>query len=305
MFAYLSAAFFSVLSNCVCVVFVEKGFIVLKEKQLILDVFLVNNVINVIFFTILFYIQKIRKKINFKITDIFKEKKEIIQFLLFVFPVIAAVFKTYMLGFIPVTTITISSLIVPYMVWLLAVFLLKEPFRKAYIMCSLLGVCGFIFVNIQKLSNGGISFGFIDYLLLYIILESVGQIVLRFYCRKRKHGMQAVFAEILIYFVYGGMFLLARGTFSLSLFLNPYVWLISFFCFLRHVLLINGVRKASSVVALEFCAFAKPIFASVVMFILVGEIPTVIKTIGFFIIAVSIIRFHSLERKYKKMKAHL
>lgn len=305
MFAYLSAAFFSVLSNCVCVFFVKNGFIILKEKQLILDVFLVNNVINVIFFTILFYTQKIQKKINFKITDIFKEKKEIIQFFLFIFPVIAAVFKTYMLDFIPVTTITISSLIVPYVVWLLAVFLLKEPFRKTYIVCSFLGVCGFMFVNVQKLSNGGISFGFVDYLLLYILLESIGQIVLRFYCRKRKHGMQAVFAEILIYFIYGGIFLIARGTFSLSLFFNPYVWLISFFCFLRHVLLINGVRKASSVVALEFCAFAKPIFASIIMFVLVGEIPTVIKTIGFFIIAISIVRFHGLERRYKKIKTYI
>jgi drug/metabolite transporter (DMT)-like permease len=117
--------------------------------------------------------------------------------------------------------------------------------------------------------------------------------------------MQAVFAEILIYFIYGGVFLLARGTFSLSLFLNPYVWLISFFCFLRHVLLINGVRKASSVVALEFCAFAKPIFASIIMFIFVGEIPTIMKTFGFVIIVISIICFHSLERRYKKIKTCL
>ena len=38
------------------------------------------------------------------------------------------------------------------------------------------------------------------------------------------------------------------------------------------------------------------------MFILIGEIPTLKKIIGFIIIAFSIVRFHSLERKYKQEK---
>ena len=300
MFAYLTAAFFSVLSNCICVLFVNKGLIVLKNGQLIMDVFLTNNIINMLFFIILFNIQKIRGKISFKVIDSFRNKKEIVQFLLFIFPVVAAVFKTYMLGFVPVTTITISSLIVPFAVWALAMLLLKEPFRPAYLKYSLLAVVGFVLVNMQKLSGGGFSFGFMHFLIFYIFLESIGQITLRYYCRKRDYGMQAIMAEILIFFVYGGIFLFARGKFSIELLLNPYVWCVSFCCFLRHILLINGVRKASSIVALEFCAFSKPIFASIIMFILVGEIPTIIKLVGFGIIAFSIVRFHALERKYKR-----
>ena len=302
MFAYLSAAFFSVLSNCICVLFVKNGLIKLQNGQMIMDVFLTNNILNMLFFMLLFGFQKARGKIHFKVIDSFRGKKEIVQFLLFIFPVIAAIFKTFMLDFVPVTTITISSLIVPFAVWALAMFLLREPFRPAYLTYSILAVIGLIFVNLQKLTGGGFSFGYIHFLLFYILLESVGQITLRYYCRKRDYGMQAVMAEIVIFFVYGSIFLFSRGKFSFSLLLNPYVWLVSLCCFLRHVLLINGVRKASSIVALEFCAFAKPIFASIIMFILVGEIPTIQKIFGFAIIALAIVRFHALERKYKQEK---
>ena len=302
MFAYLSAAFFSVLSNCICVLFVKNGLIKLQNGQMIMDVFLTNNILNMLFFMLLFGFQKARGKIHFKVIDSFRGKKEIVQFLLFIFPVIAAIFKTFMLDFVPVTTITISSLIVPFAVWALAMFLLREPFRPAYLKYSILAVIGFVFVNLQKLTGGGFSFGYIHFLLFYILLESVGQITLRYYCRKRDYGMQAVMAEIVIFFVYGSIFLFSRGKFSFSLLLNPYVWLVSLCCFLRHVLLINGVRKASSIVALEFCAFAKPIFASIIMFVLVGEIPTIQKIFGFAIIALAIVRFHALERKYKQEK---
>ena len=302
MLAYLTAAFFSVFSNCICVLFVKNGQIILEDGQLIMDVFLTVNIINMALFIIMFNIQKAFGKINFKVIDSFRGKKEIVQFLLFIFPVIAAIFKTYMLGFVPVTTITISSLIVPFAVWALAMLLLKEVFRPAYLKYSMLAVFGFILVNIQKISGQGISFGFMHFLLFYILLESIGQITLRYYCRKRDYGMQAVMAEIAIFFVYGSIFLFTRGKFSLSLLLNPYVWLISLCCFLRHIFLINGVRKASSIVALEFCAFAKPIFASIIMYILINETPTTLKLIGFAIIAFAIVRFHALERKYKQEK---
>ena len=200
MFAYLSAAFFSVLSNCICVLFVKNGLIKLQNGQMIMDVFLTNNILNMLFFMLLFGFQKARGKIHFKVIDSFRGKKEIVQFLLFIFPVIAAIFKTFMLDFVPVTTITISSLIVPFAVWALAMFLLREPFRPAYLTYSILAVIGFIFVNLQKLTGGGFSFGYIHFLLFYILLESVGQITLRYYCRKRDYGMQAVMAEIVIFF---------------------------------------------------------------------------------------------------------
>ena len=200
MFAYLAAAFFSVLSNCICVYFVNNGLIVLKQGQMIMDIFLINNIINMILFILLFNIQKIRGRINFKVIDNFRNKKEIIQFLLFIFPVIAAFFKTYMLDFVPVTTITISSLIVPFIVWILATFLLRERFKSEYLKYSIIAVIGFILVNIQKLSDRSFSFGFMHFLLIYILLESIGQITLRYYCRKRDYGMQAILAEIVIFF---------------------------------------------------------------------------------------------------------
>ena len=166
-----------------------------------------------------------------------------------------------MLDFVPITTITISSMIVPFTVWILATFLLREVFRKSYIKYSILSLIGFIIVNASKLSNGQWSFGYIKYLLLYIMLVSVGQITSRYYCRKRDHALQAVLAEIFIFFIYGSCFLIVRGTFSIDLLKSPFVIIVALCSFVRNVLIVNGVRHASSVVALEFCGFSKPIFS--------------------------------------------
>ncbi len=223
-----------------------------------------------------------------------------VQFLLFAFPVIASIYKTYLLGFIQVTTITICSMVVPFAVWVLAILLLHEKFRSSYAVYGLLALVGFVFVNMQKLSNGSISFGYMHYLLSYILVVSFGQITARYYCRVRDHSLQAILAELLIFFIYAVIFLALRQTFSFNLLFNPYVWMVSVCCFLRNVLVISGVRKATSVVALEFCGFSKPIFACVIMFFLVGELPTQTKIIGMLIIAVAIVRFHALERKYKR-----
>lgn len=302
MVAYLIAAFFSILSNILCVFFVKKGFIILENGQIIMDVFLHNNIINMFFFIILLSIQKVRKKVPFSIIDSFKGRQEIIQFLLFFFPVIASIYKTYLLGFVPVTTITICSMVIPFVVWLLAIFLLKEKLHLSYLKYGILSVFGFLLVNLQKLSDGSWSFGYIYYLIFYIFIVSFGQITMRYYCRKRDHTLQAVMAEIVIFFIYAVVFLFIRGTFSIKLLLNPCVLLVAFCCFMRHILIISGVRKASSVVALEFCGFSKPIFACILAFIFWGEIPTIIKIIGMLIIGFALVKFDLLERKEKQEK---
>lgn len=302
MIPYLIAAFCSVLSNCLCVLFVKNGYIVLENGQIIMDVFLHNNILGMFLFTIMYNILKISGKVDFKVKDTFRGKKDLIQFALFVLPVLAAVYKTYMLGFVPVTTISISSMIVPFAVWLLAIVFLKEKAKLSYLKYGTLSVVGFVLVNMQKLQGGTWSFGYIHYLLFYILLESSGQITMRYYSVTRKHTLQAVMAELFIFFVYGSIFLAIRHTFSFKLLLNPYVWIITLCCFMRNTLVIFGVRRASSIVALEFCAFSKPIFACLIMFVLAGEIPTAIKAAGMAIIAVAMIKFHALERKAKAEK---
>ena len=302
MIPYLIAEFCSVISNCLCVLFVEKKIILLENGQIIMDVFLHGNLINMFLFFILFSIQKVQGKINFRLTDSFHGCKEFIQFLLFAFPVLASIYKTYLLGFIPVTTITICSMIVPFTVWYLAIFLLKEKFRSSYVKYGILSVFGFIIVNLQKLSGGEWSLGYIQYLIFYIFILSIGQITMRYYCKTRDHSLQAVLAEITIFFLYATIFLIFRGTFSAKMLFNPYVWIVSLCCFLRHVLIINGVRHATSIVALEFCGFSKPIYACILSYILLSEKPTLTKLIGLIVIGIAIVRFHFLERKYKKDK---
>lgn len=302
MITYLIASFCTVLSNCLCVYFVQKGYIVLQTGQLIMDIFLHNNLLCMFMFGVLHSILKINGKANYTFKDTFSTRKDLIQFALFALPVVAAVYKTYMLGFVPVTTITISSMIMPFAVWILALIFLKEKIRSSYLKYGLLSVCGFVLVNLQKLSDGSWSFGYIHYLLFYILLESVGQITLRYYCTVRKHTLQAVMAELTIFCIYAIILLTIRRTFTYQLLLNPFAWIVALCSFMRNTLLVFSVRRASSIVALEFCAFSKPIFACLIMFILVGEIPTWIKAVGMLVIGIAMIKFHALERKTKAEK---
>ena len=265
-----------------------------------MDVYLHNNIVIMFFFFILFAVEKKRGRVDFGVVETFRGRKEIIQFLLFAIPVVASIYKTYLLGFVPVTTITISSLLEPFCVWVLATIFLKEIFRSSYLKYGMIAMAGFIMVNFQKLSGGGWSFGYLPYLLSYVLVLSTGQITMRYYCRVRKNSLQAIMAEIGIFFIYAIFLLVGRGTFSLSLLFNPFCWLVAICSFLRHILLIHGVRKASSVVALEFCAFSKPIFACLLAFLFFGEIPTMIKVVGMLIIGASLVKFHNLERKYKQ-----
>ena len=210
-----------------------------------------------------------------------------------------------MLGYVQPSTLVIASILIPFGVWILAILLLKEKFRPIYLPLALLGLLGFIIVNYNKFGTVT-SLGFSQTALLtfYIFLASIGDITRRYYCRKRADGMEAVFAEIFLYFIYGGAFLFIRGHFSFELLFNKYVWIIALMAFSHHVFIIFGVRKATSVASLEFINFSKIVFVMMWSYFLLAEIPTMQKVIGAIIIGVSVGLFDANERITKrKLKA--
>ena len=293
MLYYLLSNFFSALSNTLGVFLVKNDFFPIDSSQM-MDLFLHCDVWNFVFFIILYSFKRQRGQIDFTFKETFFHKEELVQLFLFALPVIAACYKTYMMGFINISNIAISAMIKPFLVWFLAVILLHEKFNKNYIFYSSFAILGFVLTNYSKL-----HVNYIYFLTSYVLIASFGDVTRRYYCRQRKNTMQAICAECLVFFIYCVIIMSIRGTFDLKLLFNPYTILISFLTFSHHVCLIHGVKKASSVVALEFVNFSKTIFTLIFSFILLHDVPTLNKFIGVILIVISIILFHKEERKVK------
>jgi drug/metabolite transporter (DMT)-like permease len=286
MYFYLLSNFFSVLSYILGIFFVEKDFIEGITRRNLISIYLHIDLINIFIFLIFYRYLKSKKLVGSNVLDVFKNKK---QFILFGLPIIASVYKAYLLGFIQLSNIVISNLITPFLICLLAFILLKENLKKNYAPTMLLASIGFLIVNYNKMT---LSFENIHWLFSYVLLYSTGQIVLRYYCIKRKYLLEAVFAENFIYAVYGIVFLIIQKSFSFNILFNPFVWLISVTCFCHHFFLIKGVRLSKTFSVLEFLSFSKVIFTVILSFIFFDEAPTIEKTIGAIIIAIAILLFN-------------
>ena len=109
--------------------------------------------------------------------------------------------------------------------------------------------------------------------------------------------MQAIGTECLICGMYGLIGLPLKGTFDFHFFINPYIWTIALLAFCRHILLIIGVKKASSTVAIELFALSKPIFQLILAYLILDDVPSWYKLCGICIIALSLYGFRKIEKK--------
>lgn len=296
MFLFFLSVCCSTLSYALIVYFVDNQFINIA-KQNIIDVFLHCNIANFTLFLLFYLTARIKGKIDWKIKDTFFSKQELVKFGLFCLPVLSAFYKANLLTNVPLIQITISSMMMPICVFIIASLTLKERFDAGNIKYIILALVGFVVINISKFDTSGLTTTtFILPLIIYLLLDSCGEVSIRYYLRGRKKGLQAVMAEMFIFVCYGSILLAVRHTFNPSLFLNPYMLLVSLCCFLHHILMIFGVRKAKSIGSVEFITFAKPVLVSVWMFLLVGEIPTLPKIIGGIIIGCAVIGFKNCRR---------
>ena len=291
MFYYILSDFFSAFSNTLGVYFVINSLIPVNRSNM-LDIFLHVNILNFCWCLVFYLIQKKRDKVQFSISKTFFNKQEIVQIFLFALPIISACYKTHMMGFINISNIAISAMIKPFLVWLLALILLHEKLNKNNIKYALIALCGFFIANYNKIQINHIWF-----LSSYVLIAAFGDITRRFYCRKWEETFQAIFVEFTMFLIYGILILNIRGTFSFDILFHPKIFIISFLTCMHHICLIYGVRKASSVVALEFVNFSKTMFTIFFSVVLLHESILINKIIGAGIIVISLIGFNREERK--------
>lgn len=299
MWNYIIAMMTSALSDVLCVFFIRYRFIPVEQSQVI-DVMLHVNVINFFLFIVMYLHLKSQNKLKFRISHTFSDKHELVKVFLFAIPIIAACYKTFMMGFIQISNIAISGIIRPLCTWMLAVFLLKERFRSDYVKYVLLSLFGFVIANYSKF-----HIDYLWFLISFVILSSFGDITTRYYCRQCKDPVEAMGVEFVLFTVYSIVILFTRRSFSLSILTCPCVNCIALLAFIYRIFLTHGVRNASSIVAIELLRFCKVFFTLFFSVVFLHDVPTVSKIIGTALTVISVVGFYSLERKVKTIKGEL
>lgn len=297
MIYYILANCFSALSNVINKYFIINNYFPKGVKMI--DVTFHANIINFFIFTIFFLIYKKKTKMEFSIVKSVFNKRELLQIILFSIPIYSAAFKIGMLQKMPIPYVEVSSMVKPFLVWILALILLHEKFYSYYLVYIFMALIGLTIANYERLTSDYVSHdGDLRLICTYLIIGSIGDITRRYYCRKWDNTVQAIFIEIMIFGLYGFLYLVRFGKFSLHLFFSPFTFIYAIFALLHHTCIIHGVKRAVSVASLEILNFSKNIFSFLFAAILLGneEIVTKMQIIGATIIGISLY-FFNIKRK--------
>lgn len=282
MVYYLLANCLSALANNLCKCLTLDGNSLAGQKPL--TIILHADILNLFLFGFVYLYFKKKGEVDFTFKETFCTKEEFIQVLLFSIPIFAASYKLVLMENIQISSLEISAMIKPFIVCILATFLLKEKFRLYYIWYGFFICAGFLISNYNKISTNHIY-----WLLSYIIIGAIGDTTRRYYCRKKKNPLQGWCVEFVIFFLYGFVILLvcplikylfpsspnslSKYSFSFDILFNPYTILISMITLGHHLSAIYGVKRASSVISLEFVNFSKVIFTLIFSYIFLGQLP--------------------------------
>ena len=296
MIYYLLANCFSALSNVLNKYFTINNYFPTGTRML--DVTFHANIINFISFTIFFLIYKRKTNMEFSIVKSIFNKRELLQIILFSIPIYAAAFKISMLQDMPIPYVEVSSMIKPFLVWILALILLHEKFYSYYLIYVFFAMLGFTIANYENLTSDYVSHdGDLKLIGQYLLIGSIGDITRRYYCRKWDNTVQAIFIEMLIFGLYGFLYLLKYNKFSIHLFLSPFTMCYAMFAFLHHTCIIHGVKRAVTVASLELLNFSKNIFSFVFSALLLpDESLSKMQILGALIIGISLYLFN-IKRK--------
>ncbi|MDR2456867.1 MAG: hypothetical protein LBD41_00050 [Clostridiales Family XIII bacterium] len=236
------------------------------------------------------------KKIHFNIVDSFNSRKELIQVGLYSVALLSAVYKTFVLNYVKVSSFVIVEMLKPMTVWILSIMILKEKFNRSYTKYVIFALLGLALAKCDQ----NFSVQHLWFLISFLLFASLGAVTTRGYARKKKEAVQAIGTECLVFGLYGLILLPIRGTLDFSFFINPYILVISFLAFARHIMLIVGVKKASSAVSIELFALSKPVFQLILGALLLNDIPSFYKILGICIISLSLGGFWKIEKNFKK-----
>lgn len=277
IFFYISACFFAIFSNTLGQYFCQ------NTNLTVMNLFLHVDLINLLISSSIILVISIYRKESYVSLSTFSSHKR--QILLFSFPVISSLFKTFLLGFIPATNMAISSFLTPFLVAILGLLILKEDLPKEYFLFAFLACCGFYIANSNKIEFT-VSAN-IKWILSYVLLNSLSVIIVRFFAMKRRF-LEAVFIENLIYTIYAILLFLTVQNFSFKVLFSYKALLCSILAFMHHFFIILAYKNATKVANIQLLDFSKIVFAMIISYFLFSKIPTLNAIIGSLIIFIAI-----------------
>ena len=298
MLFYLLANCFSALSSVINKYFIRNGYYDTNTQML--DVTFHANIYNVIFYFILYSYFYRKNEITFTLKDTFFKKEQILQILLFAIPIYASAYKILMFQKMPISYVEVSSMIKPFFVFFLALFLLKEKFYPSFLIYIFIAIFGFLVSNYDKIYNSGFNGTNNDLIriMYFIIIASIGDITRRYYCRKWDNAMHSICVEIIIFALYGLLWLFITNRFSINVLLNKCTLSYAIVTFSHHICVILGVQRAKNVSALEIVNFSKVVFSLIFSYLVLGEDHHIKRrVVGALIILISILLFNIHRKK--------
>lgn len=304
MLFYLLANCFSALSSVINKYFIRNGYYDAGTQML--DVTFHANIYNVIFYFTLYYYFYRKNEITFTLKDTFFKKEQVLQIILFAIPIYASAYKILMFQKMPISYVEVSSMIKPFCVFFLAIFLLKEKFYPSFLIYIAIAIFGFLVSNYDKIYNSGFNGTNNDLIkiIYFIIIASIGDITRRYYCRKWDNAMHSICVEVVIFALYGLLWLFFSNRFSINVLLNKCTLLYAIVTFSHHICVILGVQRAKNVSTLEIVNFSKVVFSLVFSYIILGENRESYylkkRVAGALLILISILLFNIHRRKLAK-----
>ncbi len=292
MLYFVLSTFISALSDILAIFFIKKQLLNVPGP---LDAFLHVNLINVGLYFILYFFLKRTGKIKFNIIDSFNSRKELFNVFLYSIALLSGIYKMFVLGFTKVSSFVLVEMLKPMMVWVLGLFILREKFNKAYVKYLIAALLGLALTKWDQdftVQNTWFLFSF-------LLFASLGAVTTRKYVREKREFMQSVGTECIVFGLYGLLFLPIRHTYNFALLYDPYIWLISILAFIRHILIMVGIKRGSSAVSIELFALSKPVFQLVLGYLILNDVPSIYKLIGILIIAISLVGFYGIEKNLK------
>lgn len=295
MVFYLLANCFSSLSSVVNKYFVKNGYF--DEGVKMLDITFHANFYNLVFYFFIYIWFKKSDKISFSLYDSFIGPRQFLQILLFAIPIYASAYKLLMFEKMPISYVELSTVIKPFCVFFLALFLLKEKFHPSFLIYMFIAVCGFVISNFNNFCNISSGAGVDVFKIIYfIIISAIGDITRRYYCRKWDNVMHSICVEVVIFAAYGFICLLAFNRFSVAVLFNPCTLLYAIITFSHHICVILGVQRAKTVSSLEIINFSKMVFSLLFCYVFLKEKREPHEIIGAAVVLTSIVLFNFRRR---------
>ena len=214
--------------------------------------------------------------------------------LLLCIPIGSTYFKNFLLMFVSPVAMSTNSLIIPFIIALLSVFVLKEKFHKIDLLLLIIALFGFILATNLKINLESIKIT--SLMLLYCIIFSSGAIILRKFA-KTGNNLTAYSTTSIYYGIISLFVLFFSRKIDFYLFFSLPCLSGFLFMTLQHYFSVQSHRESKSIIEIEIINYSRIIITALISYFIIGYDYSLKTLLGFFIITFAVI-VNCIYKKY-------